>query len=485
MTHYDTTIEDLHQNLAHQELFNRSAFMRDIMRRCSTLPHEIHPTVLYIMHKYCNSRTMLNPRALFSFPHISADPSYCLVRQKSYEGWDATDKYTLSRLGKVLKAIFPELDHAIITKTVEEYTAHRKGTLHFTESTEQLRDIMLWMCEQHDSDTAVKFPRSCMTNPDNVRHTVSHGIHPYQVYAHELGWSMAYVTLDKEDYTKGIMSRAIVNHKEKTFVRTYAASSEYQVDERLALRLEAAGYTRLRGWDGYAIAKIECEDFGFYGEVVMPYVDGSPDYAVDNGEHNKEADMPVLTITNNVNGTYSAAYPTDVTEGYTYRADCCECCGAPTCEDNLHYIDVDERNVCTDCRDEHYVWIDYKDAYYRKEDTVLLSNGEYALDEDAVYVDRWDDYICRDDAVYSEEDDEYIHAHHAVETRDGDWAWEEDCWQDYNGDWHRDNVPCVEDENTGEMYTNEDYDALILEREAQAPHKAIERMFREQMNSRE
>ena len=436
-------------------------------------PLTLHPVIIELM--LSGPTQHISPNVIFKLPHIDpspdADPAYCLIRQKSYEGYNKDcDKFVHVKLGRVLRQVFPHMPHSRITRAVEKFTAIQKYRVRFTQSDEELLELMLWMTEnykEHQSSEDVPVPCSCMTNPTYIRKLVSRGIHPYQAYAHALGWSMAYVPIDPEDYTKGIVARAMThddgrgNDDSKSFVRTYASSGEYQSCARLEHLLYAQGYTLLDNWSGYDIAKLECGDYGLEGDVLAPYVDGNAEYLEDDG--NCREDMCTLQIRygNEDVSNFSGIYPATHTRGILHQMSRCDCCYSPTGDDDLCVAGVNnDLGVCVFCHNEHYIYVEAHDVWIESDEAVRLHDGEWALSDDAVYLERFDEYYHNDHVIYSEIESEYIPHDNAVQLHDGDWAWDDQCWRDHKGDWHHESELYIEDDDTGDKYTAADYEAL-------------------------
>jgi len=97
-------------------------------------------------------------------------------------------------------------------------------------------------------------------------------------------------------------------------------------------------------------------------------------------------------------------------------------------------------------------------------DSVTLENGDRVREENARYIDRFDEYVHEDDAVYSDYSSEYIMYNRAIEIDNGnDYVWDDNedfvfvedknCYyhtdyvqySDYSGEWIHDDdvVECV------------------------------------------
>lgn len=436
-------------------------------------PLKLHPVVRELLHM---PQQAISPHALFKLPHIdpdaNADHAYCLIRQKSYEGYDPdTDKFTRVKLGRILRQIFPQMPQVAITQEVERFTAASKLTLQFTQSDEELKELMLWMTKHYYSAdeapyASVPVPCSCMNNPKYIGRLTNCGIHPYQVYAHALGWSLAYIPVDPEDYTKGILARAVVNNdgQNKCFVRTYAAKREYQTSERLEHLLIAQGYEHVEDWAGYSIAKIDCIDLGLYGDIVAPFIDGESDYYECNDV--RVADMDTLQVRRDKLelSQFSSVFSACSAIGMLSLKHRCEKCNAPTDDDTLCTVGRNrDEQVCVFCRREFYTLIYSKEIWVANDEAIKLHDGGTALLEDAVYIERLDECWHVDDVVYSEVSETDIPCKYAVQLYDGRWAWMDESWRDYMGDWHANDEPYVVEDATGLLYTEADYESLMAQ----------------------
>ena len=401
----------------------------------------IHPIGLAPMHPLIRSMLreaklyeIVNLYALFRLPQACAgQPDMCLVRQKSYEGYDPDkDKYVPARLGKIVRDIFVSKSHDEITQELERYYAQFGDyKLCFTQSDAEMKELMLWMTEQYGNSSMI-VPRSCMTNPTHVGDVVDNGIHPYQAYAHALGWSLAYVPIDPEDYTKGILSRAIVNRKSMRFVRTFSHTKDFQVDERMNHMLVDAGYKQHSSWTGHEILKIE-HDCIPKMSVVLPYIDGDRSSAIYKGGHCM--DMSTLTLTSNDREIERAKeyYSVMNSDGISYLLVMCAHCGMITKKIGMThavFVDGTEGDICGYCERHQYRRLSpdyYADNTFAKSEEVvkafdaLRNRLHNILKSDAVRVSRYNTTMHRKDTVYAKTTDEYIPL---AEAAQGDTDWE-------------------------------------------------------------
>lgn len=80
-------------------------------------------------------------------------------------------------------------------------------------------------------------------------------------------------------------------------------------------------------------------------------------------------------------------------------------------EEDARYVDMYEEYYA----DEDVVWSEYGDCYYLEDDAVMTHCGIWMLSDDAVYLESDGTYRHPDDVVFSERDDQYILRDYAVE----------------------------------------------------------------------
>lgn len=233
-------------------------------------------------------------------------------------------------------------------------------------------------------------------------------VHPYEAYAPEFGWGLA-VLLENGEVT----SRALVQVKDKVFVRTFTqGDTQYgRTCHELEVRLEAEGYFQDSSWEGFKLAKVgwRC------GEFIAPYIDGDCQSVSVYDDY--------LLITND-EPEFSCTSTKGFAERVTYYS--CDCCGdSVDCEDDLVYVESTEQNVCSHCERYNFqsaytgrftelvsndeTVYEYGDDYYTQDgleyhNLVILHSGDVAPFDDAVYYR--DDYFHTEDCVLI--DDEYV-----------------------------------------------------------------------------
>ena len=306
--------------------------------------------------------------------------------------------------------------------------------------------------------------------------------HPYIVYHPMYGWRMA-VRLD-QGRPDIVMGRCLINIDDRTFVRSYARNEQEggtsYSDEKLEAWLRDQGYTKEGGWNGKRVAKCEHPDNG----LMLPYLDGTPQNARDDGSY--------LTICRggNLDGTNTDG-KAGGDEG-DYVGDCVRC-------DESVYDGDDERitvgrnadeMACGNCahaftlvRGESSGYAarrtGYREYYIRNNDSIcvngvnydpdhlpdcirVLHDGEYAHEDDCVTVESDGEYHLTDECVtcktddnwYLEDADEIVEIggdfyrkddDDVVQCRDDKYRLKEDCWQDDETQhWYPDDVEHIE-----------------------------------------
>ena len=259
--------------------------------------------------------------------------------------------------------------------------------------------------------------------------------HPYVVYDPAFGWHMA---IRKKDGV--FLGRAVCLTHEGTnmFVRSYCRRSNEETsssssDQILEQWLEGQGYEKRSYWpDG---AKFKWVNHPTESGPMMPYLDGDSGYRTVN---DYEGDCLVMDY----NGSITCDKTDGTVTGYDEESEydepspdyICEDCGAHIYEDDdrLHAGRYEDHTVCGSCMDnytcvhgegtrgtiEYYVHTDNAeelqcgsysiDSNNPPDGVVCLHDGDYALTEDAVYIDSASEYYLKDDdEVILREDGEY------------------------------------------------------------------------------
>lgn len=221
------------------------------------------------------------------------------------------------------------------------------------------REEVLWVYQNG--------PHSCMKNEDAV-----------QVYCTD-DVAVAYLELDGK-----VVARSVVCQNPDIGLQYVRA---YGLADVLVAALEERGYES-GDLDGCNVLNIWRGD----GEVTMPYIDGglSADYPNPNDKF--------IVLSNH------GEYVCDDTSGILRRPRC-ECCGG---YEETIFCEYREEDLCEHCYDEEMVYVN--DERYHKDDDKIqeLEDGDYALADDAVYVDYRSEWHLREKCQFNEFTDEYI-----------------------------------------------------------------------------
>lgn len=247
--------------------------------------------------------------------------------------------------------------------------------------------------------------KSCMNNP-------SYGVMTYDTYRcyatsalglENNGLRLAY--LAGSNGRVNAVARAIVHEPSKTFVRVYG-------DDALGLILKSNGYERVSEYpDGLKIAAMYDADLDDAEARLCPYIDGDCQLADYDGTY--------WVLSENGN------FKVDCTSGYVrLETATCDCCGE-SCNDTYTVYDryMDETQICAHCYDNG----DYVIAYYLggeervHYDAVIDAEGDYYVDTERnldyyeiVYSGYASMYMFRSKCVYSEIERDYIPEDDAV-----------------------------------------------------------------------
>ena len=361
------------------------------------------------------------------------------------------DRQTVTTVGKYLKRHFPTMaDH-----TIRDLVAKYATASEFSVS-DSSADII---------DAVQEGPPSCMQWQEHQIDDV--GCHPYAVYAPKYGWAIA---MRKDG--RQINGRALVMQREqggrnyKYFVRTYQRPSDtcsrYSApDEQLHQWLLAQGYTHRNSWSGEKIAYIESSLRNM--DFVAPYIDGSAQCVSEGYDSDKRTKYLVISDS----GDYECC---STGGGYESNNSCtCEDCDSRIDEDDSYSVGyhgdrtvgqccIDNYTMAIGRRGESYyvpedeaVEVDgdwYDRDYLGEHDIVRLHDGEYAPQDETVYIESESDYYRSDDSD-------------VVEDHNNEWQLRDDCVELANGDWAlSDDTWCCE--SSGEYYLSDDVDAVTI-----------------------
>ena len=296
----------------------------------------------------------------------------------------------------------------------------------------EIRDIVMlygegvveMQCTMSEMIYAVQHgPYSCMQWPegDELNYLVEDDdeyetdIHPYEVYAPELGWAM--VVFKEQGKISG---RTLVHRPTKTFARSYGKESDSYTGScaKSEAWLTAQGYKLVDAWpEGIRMLAIESD---YRDGYVVPYLDPGPSRRTENGNRCKFVKEDGKTYFERDNG---GEYVFDNTDG-TVTIDkielaACSCCGAETNTYRLHraYDPIQETQnlVCPSCmlmNDYRYAEISVRNAEYIE--------GQYAMDDPVT--GRW--------FLKSAVDSGFL-----VKTVTGEWQWKTACVPTKTGEW--------------------------------------------------
>jgi len=415
--------------------------------------HELSKVLIHSRHWHNReqNRGAIHSAVLKACYHASPADLTQLVLE-----WPRASKEGEHKIAYTRDEKYGEADRQLTTSVSKYLTRHFPTLLSST-----IRDIAARYCEAsfYIIDTlpemvqvAIDGPGSCMAKPADAFRNLD-GVHPYEVYDPEYGWSMAVV---KEGNV--FTGRALLNGNK--YVRTYRRkddcagnrSAYSDVDERLISWLEEKGFERASGWRGFKLKRIDARnDCAF----VAPYIDGSHQEVDVEGDY--------LRIVND--GEYDCCCQNG--DATVKSAATCEDCNERIDEDDTYHVYRDSsRCVCHHCYEDSYTVVygrrgdryavdnddamevggEYYDCNWLEDNEIVqLHDGEYCHQDDAVFiasVDEWypseSDYICFTKAG------EYELRSDCVELEDGEWCLSDDAWQcDHSGDYYENDVDSV------------------------------------------
>lgn len=237
--------------------------------------------------------------------------------------------------------------------------------------------------------------------------------HPVRAYCHpKNNLALAYLGDDYKKFPDGrVFARAIVNTRDKTYVRIYG-------DSRIERQLEAAGYSydSDETLKGEKLQVIELP----WGGYAMPYLDGGCTMVDRHCDYFKVV----------YDGEYDAQNSSGMIESESIT---CPCCGdSVEDDDDLTYVECRGESICQDCLDENYRYAygrrGYQD-YHHVDDCVLCESDsewytyDYASDNDVYECPVRGRYYRIDDlvpATCGDYEDQYIHESVSHELPDGE-----------------------------------------------------------------
>lgn len=425
--------------------------------------HRMHPAVGKMFELYKPADWQ---RVILEWPHKSiTDPNrlaYTRDEKSAMHDGDSDKKAVVTTIGKYMTRHWPDVPSNIIRDIVAEHTYG--GSIEITTDLKRMVSVVS------------NGPRSCMSSSFDIECERGVERHPYAVYDPSLGWSMA-VRCEGDE----VLGRCLIwtdpdDADRKGYVRSYKRERSERAhsgaDEAIEAHLNGQGYTKWRAWrDGSRLMKYETRRGGY----LMPYIDGGTQRVHDAGDGFEIAE----------DGDYDASNTGGTINQYEYT---CEDCGAGFNDGDGYWTGVhEEHHVCDSCRDDNYTYaysrrgnqyyinsadvIEVDGEYYHEDylsdnGIVELHDGDYAHQDNAVYIESADEYYLHDDDAicYTEDTNEYELKDNCWEcTESGNWYTDGTDSVEVDGDlYHPDNAPEVDDDN-GEEDEDEAETAVEVE----------------------
>ena len=404
-----------------------------------------------LVTRLLNQHYEFDEKQLLRMPHECPDTGELLVWQ-NFDKFLQGGKPQHAKMGGYLQRLFPNMATSLITKAVEKYQgAKLVGGVRYTESTEEMCRIMREATEQFSRDGDVStFPHTCMTKHVSATALYSRSspeqedwMHPYVVYDHALGWSMAYI----KNIKGNIAGRAIVHKDNKTFVRAFALGDN-NVHAAMEHALAREGYKRIGSWEDYTVAYVPLhgnEDLSPNdADFWTPYIDGN----AQRGDviSTRDPQRPwVITIKNRGDVDFAA------TCGFGgFSPQCvCERCGDEIDADDAYTVYDDDNDPngsywCYECVRFYSQEIDGV-SYNEDNLTWCEQNEQYDHTRRAEYSRYHQSYLTGDSAVWSECDGDWYDRYHTdiILLSNDDWCMYDNAWEDVDGEWHHDSVEKV------------------------------------------
>ena len=398
-----------------------------------------------LVTRLLNQRHEFDEKQLLRMPYECPETGELLVWQ-NFDKFLQGGKPQRVKLGGYLQRLFPNMAASLVTKEVEKYQgAKLVGGVRYTESTEEMCRIMREATEQfwRDGNTST-FPHTCMTKSVNafVMYNRSSSeqqgwMHPYVVYDHALGWSMAYIKNNKGD----IAGRAIVHKDNKTFVRAFALGDN-NVHAAMEHALDSEGYEHIDSWEDYTVAYVPLhgdEDVDpCDAEFWTPYIDGN----AQRGDviSTRDPQRPwVITIKNRGDVDFT------VTCGFSPQRICERCGCEVDAEDAYTVYDGDDdpngSDWCNRCTRDYSQEINGV-SYNEDSLTWCEQNEQYDHTRRVEFSRYHQSYLTGDSAVWSEYDDDWYDRDDTdiILLSNGDWCLYDNAWEDVDGEWHHNSV---------------------------------------------
>ena len=371
---------------------------------------------------------------VMEWPRAAKEGSHKIAYTRD-EKYGEADRQLATTVSKYLTRHFPALASNVI----------RDISARYVEATFEIVTTMEDMLE-----TIRKGPGSCMSGEESEFDSDLDGVHPYEVYDPQYGWSMVRVMEAGK-----ITGRVLIN--DKAYVRTYRMRLESDgvtptaysdTDERLNAWLRDNGYFKESDWRGCKIKHISANNScGF----VAPYLDGCARDVIAYGKY--------LEIVSTGDGEWCCDNTSGDADERDERATCEDCNDRMSGDDTYHVYRDQSRCVCQSCYENGYTrvigrrgdeyavdnsdatevdgeW--YHDEYLADNNIVALENGDYSHIDNAIHIassDEWyrddDERICYTKAGEHELKDD------CVELEDGEWCLRDDAWQcEHSDEWY-------------------------------------------------
>jgi hypothetical protein len=377
--------------------------------------YEFHPAVWEAVN---NGRPLDWHQLVLEYPHKAESDSNRLAYTRDERAGEA-DKQVITTIGKYLMRHFDLPDHTI-RDIVARHTCNDE--MKFVRTMPEIINGV-----QNGPHSCMRWERrSGVACDDGIRR------HPYEVYDPKYGWHMA-LRVDANGVING-RALCVTDDELSYWVRSYKRGDSYSyTDEVLEAWLKSQGYEKRSEYrDGQQMALYPVDN-----NFLAPYIDGDNRSVSRHSEH--------LCI--DCDGDWDC----DETGGQPASNGCtCEDCGDSFSEDDGYWVHIhEETHVCSSCIDDYtyaisrrgnhyyirndetvYVGDDWYDVNYLSDNGIVeLPDGEYAHQEDCVYVESADAYylIGDEDIVIAHNDDWQLRKN-CVQLENGDWALADDCW---------------------------------------------------------
>lgn len=386
----------------------------------------LHPSVVRMADTY---RPKDYVQLALEFPHVSEKDSTRLAYTRS-DADGANDRQLVTSIGKFLSRHWPHVEDHLRR---DAQAAYSPDLLMIYNTTPEMiraieegpRSCMASVYgsipfDRHDREAMQKwFADKSSPEPDWSKH-------PYSCYRPDYGWSVATRTTAEGN----IDGRALLYKGE--FLRTYRRHKTdptgwSETDFTLQEWLKHQGYKMVTSWpDG---AQLHTPYVN--GALFAPYIDGQVNTVAFDGNTTSEITDDDWTHTCTItNARVMERGYDDDDDGDEDEVICCPDCDEYYPDDDMTWVGRHEdRLVCRDCRDEHYIWA-----------RGCSTNGRGFFEY----------YVHGGDASSVEGQNYYIDTNHPpekiVQLEDGDWAEIDDCVS-----------------IDGEYYLEDDYRIIYLE----------------------